>query len=324
MKRSRYYIILTCALLFLICLLTGCTENRFLKAAEAADGVQIEKEGLTQIIAFGDSYSDNGSANRISTEISDSGAAAEAFVKPGTTYWNNRYSNGITAVEVLADQLKLPLTDYATGGAKTGETNYTDWMDLMGGSGVLGQVDRFEQSLNGAQADPNAMYFIFASANDYFYFMDYNLTGRVEAVADEAVDQLKMAVRRLARLGAKKFFIVNSSDLTLVPYVITMGQEDAAAAFRDYVNTHLPEEMGRLSGLLEVTIQVFDMKKASDEIIDHAERYGLNVLDKPCQPTFPEVRNKNEEEDSYYFWDEWHYTRVVHKILGEKMYQELK
>lgn len=322
MKKSR--LILTCTLMFLVFLVGGCAGQAPDEASDASDGFRIAKEGLTQIIAFGDSYSDNGSANRISSELYESGKVPQAVVKPGTAYWNNRYSNGITAVEVLADQLKLPLTDYATGGAMTGETNYSGWMDVMGGSGVLGQIDRFEQSLDGKQADPDALYFIFASANDYFYFMDYELPGRIEAVADEAADQIKMAVRRLSRLGARKFFVVNSSDLTLVPYVIAMGQEAAAASFRDYFNSRLPQDMEELSGLLEVTVQVFDMKKASDEIMEHADRYGLKVLDQPCQPTYPEVKSKHEEEDSYYFWDEWHYTRAVHKILGEKMFQELK
>lgn len=317
--------ILNLCLICIIMILSGCAKTQEQTKVDSANTTKISKTNLTQVIAFGDSYSDNGGANRCSTEIVNSENAPEAaFIKPGEVYWKNRYSNGKTAVEILAEQLNVFLTNFATGGATTGESNYSAWMDTLKNSGLLGQITEFEESLAGKQADFEALYFIFASANDYYYFMDFELPGKIEAVADQAVDNLKTAVRRLANLGAKKIFVVNSSDLTLVPYEISMNHEKEAAAFRDYVNNKLPQEMNILSELLEVTIQVFDMKKASDEIVKNAKDYGLSILDKPCQPTYPEIKTANTEEDSYYFWDEWHYTRAVHKILGEKMYNELK
>ncbi|MDZ4941376.1 SGNH/GDSL hydrolase family protein, partial [Clostridium perfringens] len=149
----------------------------------------------------------------------------DAYLKPSDElYWKGRYSNGPTAVEVLAENLGVQLVNYATGGATSGEKNYSEWMDPLGNTGVLGQIEKFENSLKEGKADPDALYFIFASANDYFSFMDYSLPGTVEDVADKAVDNINNAIKRLVTLGAKNFFVVNSSDLSLVPYEITSNR----------------------------------------------------------------------------------------------------
>lgn len=324
-KKPRIFLCLFLCTACMAAVLTSCSQGAGNAGSQPDRLARIDSKGLTQVIAFGDSYSDNGGANRHSTAIVNSEAPPEgAFIKPGQVYWNNRYSNGETAVEILAERLSLPLTNFATGGATSGETNYSPWMDSLGNTGLLGQVTQFEESLSSEPTDKDALYFIFASANDYYYFMDYELPGKIEAVADQAVDNIKTAVRRLSALGAENFFIVNSSDLTLVPYEITMKHETEAAAFRDYINTKLPKELSVLSELLDVTVWIFDMKQASDDIVKNAGSYGLSVLDKPCQPTYPDVLEPADDEDSYYFWDEWHYTRAVHKLLGEKMFEDLK
>ena len=44
------------------------------------------------------------------------------------------------------------------------------------------------------------------------------------------------------------------------------------------------------------------------------QSYGLVHLDTPAQPNV----------DEYMYWDEWHYTRVTHRILGETMFDTYK
>jgi phospholipase/lecithinase/hemolysin len=284
------------------------------------------KGEFTQVFAFGDSFSDNGEAKKISTEIVHSKDCPDgAYIKPSDElYWNDRYSNGPTAVEVLAKKLDLNLTNYATGGATTGKENYSNWMDHLGYTGVLGQIEKFEKSLNGAKADPDALYFIFASGNDYFLFMDYSHPGKIEDVADKAVENINTAVEKLSKLGAKNFFVVNSSDLSLVPYEIANNRTDSSKAFMERVNKNLPESMNNLQNDLNVSIMLFDITKVSDNIIKNPQKYGLVELSKECQSTYPKVKPAHENPDQYFFWDEWHPGRVAHKIFGEEMYNELK
>ncbi|MBU3090025.1 SGNH/GDSL hydrolase family protein [Clostridium gasigenes] len=283
-------------------------------------------EKFTQVFAFGDSYSDSGQAKKITAQImASTNRPDDAYLKPSDElYWKGRYSNGSTAVEVLAENLDVPLVNYATGGATTGEKNYSEWMDHLGNTGVLGQIEKFENSLKEGKADPDALYFIFASANDYFLFMDYSLPGTVENVADTAVDNINTAIKRLVTLGAEKFFVVNSSDLSLVPYEITTNRTKSAEDFVKHVNKKLPESIKELQKNSNIKIMMFDLPTISDNIMKNPSKYGLVELDKECQSTYPKVKPASVNPEQYYFWDEWHYTSTVHKILGEKMYDKVK
>lgn len=291
-----------------------------------AEGKDKVNEEFTQVFAFGDSYSDSGEAKRISTEIvKDPNSPDGAYIKPSDElYWEDRYSNGPTAVEVLAENLEIDITNYATGGATSGKENYSKWMDHLGDTGLLGQIEKFEESLDGEKADPDALYFIFASANDYYLFMDYSLPGTIEEVADKAVENLNTAVEKLAKLGAKKFFIVNSSDLSLVPYEITTDRTESAEKFVEIVNKDLPKTMKKLQKGLKVSIMVFDITKVSDKIVKNPEKYGLVELSQECQSTYPEVKPARKNPEEYYFWDEWHFSSVVHEIFGDEMYDKAK
>lgn len=312
MKKSQHYLIF----IFLsFSIILSCGELSF-----------ASEKPITKIIAFGDSYSDNGEAKLISTKIINSKIKPEeAYIKPDKNiYWNGRYSNGNTAVEILAKKINVPLINYATGGATTGYNNYSEWMDYLNKTGVLGQIIKFEKSLNGKKADPNALYFIFASANDYYYFQDYEISGKIKTVAQTAVNNIKTAVKKLSLLGAKKFFIVNSSDLTLVPYEIMMNRTEEAKVFTKYVNKNLPKSLNHLKRKLPITIVTFDLLKVSNIIIKNPDQYGIVTIDTPCQPTYPSIKKIGKNPDTFYFWDEWHYTSIVHQIIGKKMYQQIK
>lgn len=313
--------------IMLVCIFVF-TDNKCLASTKKVnDVVTVPQFGeITKVVAFGDSYSDNGQAKKISTEImADPNRPKDAYLKPSDElYWNGRYSNGHTAVEVLAEKLGVQLTNYATGGATTGEKNYSDWTDYLGNTGVLGQIEKFKKSLNTGEADSDALYFIFASGNDYFKFMDYSMEGTVEKVADNAVNNIKTAIKRLTNIGCKKFFVVNSSDLTLVPYEIQNHRTKSAKAFVNRVNTQLPETLKELQKNLNIKIMMFDLPKISDKIMKNPRKYGLVVLNKECEGTYPKVKPAHANQDEYYFWDEWHFTRVVHKIFGEEMYSKVQ
>ncbi len=297
-------------------LLSGCTAMTQ-KSAEQKAPSSAEQE-YTQIIAFGDSYSDDGASYEITKRMVDQGVK-DSMIFPGDLYWQNRWTNGPTAVEVMADELDIPLIDYAVGGAKSGEDNYYHWMNPYEKTGVIGQVESFSATLNGQPADADALYFIFISANDFFEHTDYALEGTVTALADSAVANIDKAVTRLSTLGAKHFMIVNSSDLEILPAVTAAGQTELASEFQTRFNTRLQSLTETLVNNTHVDITLFDHIAASNMIMKNPEDYGFTNLTDACQPVYPEVKPVCASPDEYYFWDEWHPTRHVHAIMGEKM-----
>lgn len=285
--------------------------------------IKINK--VTEIIAFGNSYSDNGEARRISSEIVQNELYSnEAFIKPTEgLYWNNRYSNGYTSVEILAQKLGAKLTNYATGGATSGKENYTAWMDYVKFSGLLGQIDKFEENIHLTSSNSNPLYFIFACENDYFKHMDFKNSISIKELANNVIYNINMAVKRLVTLGAKNFFIVNCSDLTLVPYEISMNRLDFAKEFVELINENIPVSLENLEKELEISINIFNHTIVSNDIKNNPNKYFFTELKKEYQSTYPEILTASDNPDNYYFWDEWHFSAATHKIFGESMFNKV-
>ena len=279
---------------------------------------------ISQIYAYGDSYSDNGASFDISTRAVNAGVP-DSFIlpadPPSSLYdATGRWTNGPTAVEVLSNRLGVGLTAYAVGGAKSGSGNYYSWLDSFQDTGVFGQIDQFSTSLGGRSADPSALHFIFASANDFFEYSDFGLPGTVEDLAAQTVSNIGQSVSDLSALGAKQFVVVNSSDLDILPGVIEFGQAEDAAVYTDAVNNLLEDEIAAIAQQSNIKIAVYDHVGISDKIRANPQDFALtNVID-PCQPVFP-VELRCEAPDKHYFWDEYHPTEQAHQIIGEDMAQ---
>lgn len=299
--------------------LYGCGSNPAVTSTSSENKAQI-----SQIFGFGDSYSDNSESMEISKEIVSlptpiTGAGILPSDPKNKLYWDGRWSNGPTAVEDLAADLHVKLTDYAVGGAKSGKDNYYDWINKYKDTGVLGQVAWFKESLGGQKADPNALYFIFISANDYFQHMDNTLPGTIKELSGQTVQNIETTVKELSGLGAKNFMVVNCTDLSVVPWEVISSRTDAAKEYTTDVNTELPGDLKNLGTMLNVKITMFDHTAVSKMIRSDPAKYGIKEINKPFERTYPDIVIGQDNPDQYYFWDEWHPTKVVHKIVGDEM-----
>ncbi|QDR41108.1 cholinesterase ChoE [Pseudomonas aeruginosa] len=273
---------------------------------------------VRQIHAFGDSYSDNGESQRLTREMLAKGIAG-AQALPGEVYWQGRWSNGPTAVEVLARQLGAQLADHAVGGAKSGADNYYGWMSAYRHTGLAGQVDAYLATLDGKPVDGQALHFIFVSANDFFEHEDFAGEQPLEQLAGSSVANIRAAVQRLGEAGARRFLVVSSTDLSVVPAVVAGNRVDQAQRYLQAVNASLPIQLAALRKTRGLELSWFDHLTFSRHLRRNPARYGLVELDAPCQPTQPSVRPACANPDQYYFWDEWHPTRRVHQLAGEAM-----
>lgn len=314
---------------FLKAVLTGVLISSFaLTSVGFTSAEEVNTRGVSKIVAFGDSASDNGGINTngsgayaISKEVLELPEVPEgAYLKPGEVYWQNRYSNGKTAIEVLAEMMDKRLENYATGGATSGYENYSDWMDTVAYSGVLGQIDKYEESLNGEEIDPTVLHFILSGGNDY---SKYASSKPLEEIADQVVENYEIAIRELSALGAKKFLVANSMAIKLSPYG-TPESIKSCEAYTRRINDQLPAVLESLEQELDIDITSFDTEGSMLEIAENAQKYGIRNITEPCQPTYPELLPIEPNVDEYYFFDEWHFTRVVHRAMGEDMYSVAK
>lgn len=137
-----------------------------------------QAQEFTHIVAFGDSFTDNGHID------------GHGF---------NRDSNGNVWVEYLRDKLRAEdLDNRAWGGARTDDGHYLgfNW------SGFNWQVDRFE-----LQSKPEATLFtVWIGVNDYW-----------DAKSDPAdsVENIRRGLDKLVAKGARHLVVFNNFDLTL-------------------------------------------------------------------------------------------------------------
>lgn len=275
------------------------------------------------LYAFGDSYSDNGAGEEL-TKTLVMQKIKDAQELPGPLYWKGRWSNGPTAVENLAQALQIPLTDYGVGGAKSGSGNYYAWMAQSRDTGVFGQIADHLKSTEMHKADPNALYFIFISANDFFEWADFSHPETVNVLSQNSVANIQKAVDLLIAAGAKHIMVVGSTDLSHVPAVVQGNQVENATNYQQALEQKLPTVLTALANVHDVNISYFDHLAFSNKLRAAPSAAGLTDLDTPCQATYPEVKPVCENPDAHYYWDEWHPTRKIHTLAAEAMLEMLK
>ena len=279
---------------------------------------------ISRIYAYGDSYSDNGASLAISTRAVEAGVP-NSYILPanpslGLYDVEGRWTNGLTTVEGLSQSLGVGLTNYAVGGAKSGSGNFFGWLDSTQDTGVFGQIDQFAAEQASQPADAEGLYYIFVSANDFFEHLDNpNSSGTLNAVAEKTVDNIVQSIINLSDLGAEQFLVVNSSDLAVLPGATEFDIVEESKHFTIKVNELLPVGLRKLSQqLAEVEIALYDHVSISNKIRANPQDYGLTNIDDPCQPVFP-PETTCSNPDLYYFWDENHPTRQVHRIISDDM-----
>ncbi|MEX2171903.1 MAG: SGNH/GDSL hydrolase family protein [Pirellulales bacterium] len=260
------------------------------------------------LYVFGDSLSDVGN-------LTD----ATFGLFPGPTYFNGRVSNGPVFVEHLSIALGLGTStasrsggsNFAFGGARTSGTFFVQ--------DVNEQVTDF---LNNRTADPNALYMVFAGANDL-------VGGQTDLNAP--VNQLATDIGRLYDDGARQFFVPNLPRLGLTPQYNGDAEQAAIINARSELFNELLAEMlhGLPSTRTEIQIYQFDIEARFNEIVADAAYFGFaNVTDPAAPGLEPGDGNYDEEQivsapNSYLFWDDLHPTATGHALLAAEALRAL-
>ena len=275
---------------------------------------------VEHVYAFGDSYSDNGALKRLSQQAVAAKIPGAAALPDAELYWEGRWSNGPTGIEDLAQKLGIGITDYAMGGAKSGDGNYYAWLDYFSDTGLLGQVRTFIESLNGKSANAHALYFVAASANDYFQMVDFTRTETPDLLADRAVANTRQAVEQLVAVGARNIMVSKSYSLSDVPAVAADARMVAAAtAFARRYDAALPLALAGTARQPGVKLRFFEWSTEMRQIAANGKHNGLSEVRMPCQVTVPKPAAACDNPDAYLWWDEYHPSRHGYALLADAM-----
>lgn len=277
--------------------------------------VQAWAMPYTGLVAFGDSLSDaGGSPSAVLSIYRLLGGSCDPY-HPCPPYYDGRYSNGPVAVEHLANSI-LPggatpanFQDFAVSGATTGMGNYGDGGTATH-SGVYGLPGMAQQlglylSASGGVADSQALYFVWGGAND-FLTLDAPVL---------AAQNIASYVGTLATAGATHILVPNLPDLSLTPFVQSVGLQTQAHAFSTAFNSTLAIQLGNLGQLFPAAdIIQFDTYSFLNDVVLNPAKYGLSHSQDACLPSLPGAPCASP--DSYVFWDSFHPTTAADAIIA--------
>ena len=164
------------------------------------------------IIVFGDSLADVGNVN-----ISTNGTQF-----PSPPYNNGRATNGITIIELIAQQMGLD--DSASLPSLAGGDNYAfAGAELGQGTSTLGvpnvgiQIGTYLQSDSPDEGD---IFFLFAGANNILFNPNVTPQGMV--------NDLTAHITTLAQAGGESFAVFNSPPVDETPFAVSNNISDIA------------------------------------------------------------------------------------------------
>lgn len=282
-----------------------------------------------EMYVFGDSLSDTGNI------FSATGGA----YPPSPPYFEGRTSNGPLWIDYFGNKLGLnpglafapsfPANglNFAFNGATTGTENTTDDQGQFQAlnltfPGLSDQIDAFEAYNTFGPTHPDALYVIWAGANDYLG------GGQIDPTVP--VNNLSDAVTDLYNVGARNFLLLNLPRLGEAPIADLNPFDPENDIDNDALNTLITFHnqglnlavAGLNQNLTGANISLFDVAGLFDDAIANPGQYGFTNVTDPCfSITTGTICN---DPENYLFWDFVHPTTKTNEIIARAAYNQLK
>ena len=252
------------------------------------------------VVVFGDSNVDNGNYAAAAAKVG-------LIVNPPPNF-GGRNNNGPVVVEYLANDLGVPLQDYAFSNATTG-SGVTNGLIVN----TLTQVTNY-LSANGGKADPNALYIYWAGSNDLFGIGSN--TSLLNTAVTGAVANISTAVDDLNAAGASTILVANRTPRT----DLTSQDDHNGVALNTALATALPGTDAGLDG----SAQLFDDYSLISDMITDPSKYGfLHTGPNDICINDPVCSTNLAVASTYVFWDPRHKTTRVHELLADAILDQV-
>lgn len=269
---------------------------------------------FTGVYVFGDSLSDTGNLFNVTEALTGTGS-------PQPPYFEGRISNGPNWIDFLATDLGINPTpaseifpgqlaqgiNFAFAGATSGTGNTL----FAGLPGVAQQTQLFASLLPPTGADPNALYIVWAGANDYLPTLGTSFTPLT--TPDTTIANLTNTISTLSALGAQNFLVANLPDLGKIPLSGLAGNPPALDTLTTEHNFRLSNTLSQLDQTLpNSTFYLLDTNTLFDQAF--AGELGFTNLTTPCLNATAQTVCPNPNESL--FWDLAHPTSAAHRQIA--------
>jgi len=277
---------------------------------------------VERIVAFGDSYADDGNLFELLN------------IPRPAVYPNGRFSNGTNFIDTMAQILSVPVDNFAIGGAFTGNGN-------INGPGIPGFTTEYQSFLaKGGPAafprvsgtfGPNDLLAISIGGNDaraYERSLGLNPTSAqiagliagVPAQAAQRVSEATTGLNALVNAGARNITFL-AGDVGRLPEVNGLPVAAVGSAYATAFNNGIKTSLANIAGQ-GVIVNYLDLNLIGDQVQGNLAAFGLQSAGAcpiACVTTNPELL------DRYLFYvDQVHLTSAGFAIVGRYAVRQLE
>ncbi|CAG8529344.1 12198_t:CDS:2 [Acaulospora morrowiae] len=281
------------------------------------------------IVAFGDSLTDNGNLWKMSN----------GTIPPGDSYFQGRWTNGHVWVEFVESRLVAKLTDCAFGGALT-EKNLNGsksekFLSIYSVPSVKEQVEGILPNIT--KFPPQTTFTFWSGSYDYMKIFENNLT----ITPTDIIASIQNSVSLLSSSGARRFLFLNIPPIHRIPHYKSYNN---LTRLRDLVEKHnilLNETISNITRSKRIQAQVFDVWGFAERVLSDPRKFGFkNTVDSCLNKQefvngtgLNKVTGQNvvsssiktcENPDEYLWWDDMHPTTKAHELLAKEIIMFLK
>ena len=286
-----------------------------LLAASALAAAPASAQRVDHIVAFGDSYADDGNFFQL-----------VGLVPFPTPYSTGRFSGGTNYVDTLGSLLSAPIDNFAIGGALTDNTNTngpplgfaTEWNAfLAGGGGAFPTVS--------GTFDENDLLVVSIGGNDArFYQSTGGTLAGAPAAATASAAFATAGLDALVDAGAQNISFL-AGDTSLLPEVAFLPNPAQVAQIRSAFSTTFNEAMKTtLAGYAAdgVMVHYLDGTLLLNQVAGNLDAYGLVGLACPALPNTSCIADPTQKFLFYY--DQLHLTSAGFAIVGQYVAAQLQ
>ena len=279
-------------------------------------------QAVTRIVAFGDSYADDGNLFEL------------LGIPRPAAYPNGRFSNGTNFVDTMAQILSVPVDNFAIGGAFTGNGN-------INGPGIPGFVTEYQSFLAGGgpaafprvtgKFSPTDLAVISIGGNDaraYERSLGLNPTSAqiagliagAPAQAQVRVAEATAGLNALVNAGAQNITFL-AGDVGRLPEVRGLPVAAVGTAYASAFSSGIQASLANFA-VKGVTVNYLDLSQIGNVVEANPGAFGLQsagACPLACVSTNPELL------DRYLFYvDQVHLTSAGFAIVGRYAVRQLE
>jgi len=272
-----------------------------------------QAQRIDRIVAFGDSYADDGNFFQL---------VGLPFPSP---YSTGRFSGGTNYIDTLGQLLNVPIDNFAIGGALTDNTNtngpplgfITEWNSFLAGGGPAA-FPRVSGTF-----DENDLLAVSVGGNDARYYQG-TLGGTLAGAPAAATASAAFATTGLNALvaaGAQNISFL-AGNTSVLPEI---ASNPAAQAIRNAYSTTFNNAMqSTLSGYAAngVIVHYLDLTLVGQQITNNLAAYGLTGYACPALPNTSCIADPTQKFLFYY--DQLHLTSAGFAIVGQYIATQLE